>query len=89
LKQKENLDNTKRHKCPKPLFVGAKALIKAAKKKDSFFIYAFPSLNVEPCAHEILSQYGEFKDVFEKKIVDTLFNDTFPTPIIDSNVSLR
>jgi len=54
------------------LFIGAKSLIKIAKTRDSFFIYILPSLNVEPCAHEIPSQYQEFKDVFEKKNVDTL-----------------
>ncbi len=48
-------------------------MIKAAKKGDSFFIYVFLSPNVEPCAHEIPSQYQEFKDVFEKKNLNTLF----------------
>ncbi len=54
------------------MFIGAKALIKTTKTRDSFFIYVLPSLDVEPCAYEILSQYQEFKDVFEKKNVDTL-----------------
>jgi hypothetical protein len=72
LKQKENLNGTTRPKCPKPLFVGAKAFMKAATKGDAFFIYVFPSLHVEPHPHEIPSQYQEFKDVFEKINANTL-----------------
>jgi hypothetical protein len=34
--------------------------------------YVLPTLNVESPCHEIPSQYKEFKDVIEKKNVDTL-----------------
>jgi hypothetical protein len=35
-------------------------------------IYDLPSLNVEPHPHQIISQYKEFKDMFEKKNANTL-----------------
>jgi hypothetical protein len=54
------------------LFVGAKAFMKATTRINAFLIYVLPSLDVEPHPHEIPSQYQEFKDVFEKKNVDTL-----------------
>ncbi len=47
LKHKENLDGRRRPRCPKPLFVGAKAFMKVAIK--AFLIYVLPSPNVEPC----------------------------------------
>ncbi len=72
LKQKEDLDGTKRPTYPKLLFVEAKTFMKATKKGDAFLIYVFPSPNFEPCAHEIPSQYHEFKDVCEKKNVKIL-----------------
>jgi peroxiredoxin len=72
LKQKEDLDVIKRPRCPKFLFVGTKAFMKVVKKGNTFFIYTLPSPYVEPCAREIFSQYHEFKDVFEKKNVNTL-----------------
>jgi hypothetical protein len=37
------------------LFVGAKKFMKVAKKGNAFLIYAFPSLDVTPCPHEIPS----------------------------------
>ncbi len=49
LKHKEDLDGTRRPRCPKPLFVGAKAFMKVATKWDAFLIYVLPSPNVEPC----------------------------------------
>jgi hypothetical protein len=55
LKQKEDLDGTRRLRCPKPLFVGAKTFMKVATKGDAFLIYVFLSPNVEPCPHEIPS----------------------------------
>jgi hypothetical protein len=39
---------------------------------DAFFIYALPTTYVNPQQHEIPSQYKGYKDVFEKKNVDTL-----------------
>jgi hypothetical protein len=41
--------------------------MKVATKGNAFLIYILLSPNVEPCPHEIPSQYQEFKDVFEKK----------------------
>jgi hypothetical protein len=35
-------------------------------------IYVLPTTNVESRQHEILSQYKEYKDMFEKKNVDSL-----------------
>ncbi len=72
LKQKEDLDGIKRPRCPKFLFVVVQAFMKVVKKGNAFLIYTFPSPYVEPRAHEILSQYHEFKDVFEKKNANTL-----------------
>jgi hypothetical protein len=46
--------------------------MKVGMKGNAFLIYVFPSPNVEPHSHEIPSQDQEFKDVFEKKNVDTL-----------------
>jgi len=57
LNRKNDLDGIKRPRCPKTLFVGAKAFIKVAKRRDAFFIYVFPSPNVKPRSHEIFSQY--------------------------------
>jgi hypothetical protein len=55
LKQKENVNGTKRPRCPKPLFIGAKAFMKVATRGDAFLIYILPSPNVEPHPHEIPS----------------------------------
>jgi hypothetical protein len=54
-KQKEDLDGTRRLRCSKLLFVGAKPFMKVATRGDAFLIYVFPSPNVEPCPHEIPS----------------------------------
>jgi hypothetical protein len=72
LEHKENLDGTRRPRCPKLLFVGAKTFMKVATREDAFLIYVLPSPNVEPHPHEIPSQYQEFKDVFENKNANTL-----------------
>jgi hypothetical protein len=53
LKQKEDLDGTRRPRCPKPLFVESKTFMKVATRGDAFLIYVFPSLDVEPHPHEI------------------------------------
>jgi hypothetical protein len=55
LKHKENLGSIKRPKCPKHLFVEAKAFMHATKKGNALFIYVIPSLNVEPHPHYIPS----------------------------------
>jgi hypothetical protein len=67
LKHKENLGGIRVLRCPKPMFIGTKTFMKFITKGDAFFIYTFPSLDVERHPHEILPQYQEFKDVFEKK----------------------
>jgi len=54
------------------LFVKAKVFTKVVKKGYAFFTYILSSPNIEPCPHEIPFQYQKFKDVFEKKNVDTL-----------------
>jgi ribosomal protein L7Ae-like RNA K-turn-binding protein len=48
MKQKEDLSSTRRFKCPKLFFVGAKTLMKAIKRGDAFLIYVFPSVDVKP-----------------------------------------
>jgi hypothetical protein len=52
--------------------VTTKTFMKIVKRQDAFFIYVFPSPDVEPHPHDIPSQYQEFKDVLEKKNADTL-----------------
>ncbi len=42
------------------------------KKGDTFFVYAIPAPDHGTQKHEILIQYQDYKDVFEKKNVDTL-----------------
>jgi hypothetical protein len=49
LKQKEDVDGTRRPRCPKPLLVEAKTFMKVATKGYAFLLYVFPSPNVEPC----------------------------------------
>jgi hypothetical protein len=51
MKEKEDFGSTRRPRWPKPLFVGAKAFMKAFKRGDIFFIYNFHSLDVEPHPH--------------------------------------
>jgi len=72
LKQRENLNGTKRPRCLKPLFVGAKTFMKVTATRNAFLIYALPSPNVKPHPHEIISKCQEFKDVFEKRNANTL-----------------
>jgi hypothetical protein len=45
--------------------------MKATTRGDAFLIYVIPSPNVDPRPHEIPSQCQEFKDVFEKRNVNT------------------
>ncbi len=51
----EKPDGTKGPKCPKPLFVGAKAFMNASMIRNAFLIYILPSPNVKQCPHEIPS----------------------------------
>jgi hypothetical protein len=55
LEQKENLDGTRRCRCPKPLFVGAKTFMKVVTRGNAFLIYVFFPLDVEPHPYEIPS----------------------------------
>jgi hypothetical protein len=64
------LGSTQDVKSSKALFIRAKAFMQVAKKGKAF--HDLPTSNVELLRHEILSQYKEFKDVFEKKNVNTL-----------------
>jgi hypothetical protein len=57
----------------KSLFIGTIVFMQVAKKRNAFLIYALPASNVELSHHEIFSQYKEFKDVFEKKSIDILW----------------
>jgi hypothetical protein len=41
MKHKENLDGIRKLRCPKLLFVGAKAFMKAATRGDAFLIIFF------------------------------------------------
>jgi len=68
LKQKKDLGGINVLRYPNPMFIGANKFMKVAIRGDAFFIYTFPSLDVEPHPHEIPPQYQEFKDVFEKKM---------------------
>jgi hypothetical protein len=72
LKRQGNLNGTKRLRCSKPTFIEKNSFMKVDMKGNAFLIYVFPSPNVEPHPHEIPSQYQEFKDVFQKKNVNTL-----------------
>jgi hypothetical protein len=44
LKQKENFENTRSPRCPKPLLIRARVL-KVVESGDAFLIYIVPSLN--------------------------------------------
>jgi hypothetical protein len=46
----------------------------ATKKGNAFLIYLLSMLDVESSYHETPSQYKEFKDVFDKKNVNTCWN---------------
>jgi hypothetical protein len=72
LKQKKDLNGTRRLRCLKLLFVGTKTFMKATKRGDAFLIYILPLPDVEPHPHDVPSQYQQFKDVFEKKNANTL-----------------
>jgi hypothetical protein len=39
------------------LFVGEKPFMKATTRGNAFLVYVLPSPDVEPCPHEIPSQY--------------------------------
>ena len=57
----------------RPLFVGAKAFIRATKQSTSFVIYTAPAGEPTNQPTSLLpTQYENFKDVFEKKNADIL-----------------
>ena len=49
---------------PKPLFVGAKAFMRAAKHSNPFAIYATSAREEASIVMTIPDQYKEFQDVF-------------------------
>ena len=55
-----------------PLMVGVRTFMKIAKKGTLFAIYATPTCELALKTNGFPIQYEEFKDVFEKKNVDTL-----------------
>jgi hypothetical protein len=66
------LANAQDVKSSDALFIRAKTFMQTTKKGDAFLIYVLTTLDAKSPCHEISSQYKEFKDVFEKKNVDTL-----------------
>jgi hypothetical protein len=52
--------------------------MQVTKKGDAFFMYVLLASNVELPHHEVFFQYKEFKDVFEKKNIDTLLLEHHP-----------
>jgi hypothetical protein len=56
----------------KPLFIGARAFMKAAKTGTPFAIYATPTSEETTTSTNISTEYKEFQAVFEKKNVDIL-----------------
>ena len=65
--------STQNQKQLKPLFLGARAFMRAAQKNTTFAIYATPiSTSEENSVQDVPLQYQDFKDVFEKKNADML-----------------
>jgi hypothetical protein len=63
---------TKKPPFIKPLFIGARAFIRAAKTCTPFAIYATPVSRKTTTSTNIPIQCKEFQDVFEKKNADIL-----------------
>ena len=55
-----------------PLFVGARAFMRAAKKGTTFAIYAIPTSEPIRASSQLPVQYKEYEDIFEKKNADIL-----------------
>ncbi len=55
-----------------PLMVGARAFMRAAKNGNMFAIYAIPTSQPVQEPTKLPAEYEEYRDVFEKKNVDTL-----------------
>ena len=61
-----------KNKLKKPLFIGAKAFIQAAKGGSTFVIYATPIIDETRSMSALPEQYKSYQDVFEKKNADIL-----------------
>ena len=69
----EDFFKIKKLKKIQPLFSGAGAFARTTKKNVAFVIYTTPiGASIEKGIQEILTQYHNFKDVFEKKNADIL-----------------
>ncbi len=55
------------------MLVGVKGFIHTTKQGNVLLIYVLPIIDVKLHQHEILSQYKENKEMFEKKNVDNLW----------------
>jgi len=56
-----------------PLMVGARAFMRAAKNGNMFTIYAISTSQLVQKPTKLPAEYEEYRDVFEKKNTDTLF----------------
>jgi hypothetical protein len=68
----KNLASAQKSRFSKPLCMGPRAFMHATKKGDALLIYALHATDATPQQHEIPFQYKGYKDVCEKKNVDTL-----------------
>jgi hypothetical protein len=64
--------STKKPLSNKPLFIGAKTFMRAAKTGTLFAIYATPTSEETTTSINIPTQYKKFQDIFEKKNADIL-----------------
>jgi hypothetical protein len=64
--------STKKLPFIKPLFIGAGAFMRTAKTSTPFAIYATMIFEETTILTNILAQYKEFQDIFEKKNADIL-----------------
>jgi hypothetical protein len=64
--------STKKLPFIKPLFIGARAFMRVPKTGTPFVIYATLIYEETTTSTNILAQYKEFQDVFEKKNADIL-----------------
>ena len=60
------------NKLKKPLFIGARAFIRAAKGRSTFLIYATPIADETRSMSALPEQYKTYQDVFKKKNTDIL-----------------
>ena len=62
----------KEKKFKKPLFIGARAFIRATKGESTFVIYATPIADKTRRMSTLLEQYKSYQDVFDKKNANIL-----------------